>query len=84
MEVKTESLASRITEFNYNPENGITSDAWFVRYEGLFNVDAKNLDDAAKVRLLLCKLNSVPQTIRRLHSSSRAERILICSYSLST
>ena len=57
-EMKTESLASGITEFVYDPDNGLTFDAWFVRYEGLFIVDAKDLDDAAKVRLLLRKLNT--------------------------
>jgi len=57
-EIKTESLASGITEFVYDPDNGLIFDAWFVRYEGLFNVDAKDLDDAAKVRLLLRKLNT--------------------------
>lgn len=54
--MKTESLASGIIEFIYDAENGLTFDAWFARYEGLFNVDAK--DFAAKVRLLLRKLNT--------------------------
>ncbi|XP_018406352.1 PREDICTED: uncharacterized protein K02A2.6-like [Cyphomyrmex costatus] len=58
-EMKTESLASGITKFVYDSENGLTFDAWFVRYEGLFNVDARDLDDAAKVRLLLRKLNTL-------------------------
>ncbi|XP_018317261.1 uncharacterized protein K02A2.6-like [Mycetomoellerius zeteki] len=57
-EMKTESLASGIMEFTYDPENGLIFDAWFIRYEGLFNVDARYLDDAAKVRLLLRKLNT--------------------------
>jgi len=62
-EIKTESLASGITEFVYDPDNRLTFDAWFVRYEGLFNVDAKDLDDDAKVRLLLRKLNTTTNYI---------------------
>jgi len=41
---------------SYDPDNGLTFDACFVRYEGLFNIDAKDLNDAAKV--LLRKLNT--------------------------
>lgn len=58
-EMKMESLANGITEFNYDAESGLTFDAWYTRYEGLFNIDAKNLDDAAKVRLLLRKLSTI-------------------------
>lgn len=54
-----ESLSSGITEFTYDPENGVTFAAWFSRYEDLFIEDAKNLDDAAKVRLLLRNISTV-------------------------
>ncbi|XP_062553858.1 uncharacterized protein K02A2.6-like [Armigeres subalbatus] len=54
-----ESLSSGITEFMYDPENGVTFAAWFSRYEDLFHEDAKNLDEAAKVRLLLRNIGTV-------------------------
>jgi len=53
MEIKTESLACSITEFNYDPENDLIFDVWFLCYERLFN-----FDDAAKIRLLLRKLST--------------------------
>lgn len=54
-----ESLSNGITDFVYDPENGVTFEAWFSRYEDLFSEDAKNLDDAAKVRLLLRNISTV-------------------------
>lgn len=54
-----ESLASNIKEFHFDPENGLTFDRWFSKYEDLFRQDGRSLDDAAKVRLLLRSL-SVP------------------------
>ncbi|XP_062704594.1 uncharacterized protein K02A2.6-like [Aedes albopictus] len=52
-----DSLSSNITEFVYDPEHGSTFDSWFARYADLFDKDAEKLDDAAKVRLLMRKLN---------------------------
>ncbi|XP_053692179.1 uncharacterized protein K02A2.6-like [Sabethes cyaneus] len=46
-------------EFHYDPENGITFDRWFSKYEDLFRKDGGSLDDPAKVRLMLRSL-SVP------------------------
>ncbi|XP_055920751.1 uncharacterized protein K02A2.6-like [Eupeodes corollae] len=54
-----EALASNITEFCFDIENNLTFDTWYARYEDLFEIDASKLDDAAKVRLLLRKLNSI-------------------------
>lgn len=54
-----ESLSNSITEFSYDPEAGVIFDTWFARYEDLFSVDAQQLDDAAKVRLLLRKINTI-------------------------
>ncbi|XP_038119374.1 uncharacterized protein K02A2.6-like [Culex quinquefasciatus] len=54
-----ESLSSGIREFCYDPEAGVTFEAWFAKYEDLFAEDAQNLDDPAKVRLLLRNLNTV-------------------------
>ncbi|XP_062538831.1 uncharacterized protein K02A2.6-like [Armigeres subalbatus] len=56
-ELILDSLASNITEFAYNLKKGSSFDAWFSRYADLFEKDASKLDDDAKVRLLLRKLN---------------------------
>nr|CAX83705.1 Gag-Pol polyprotein [Schistosoma japonicum] len=55
---KYESIANSVSEFNYDPENGIVFDSWFLRYEDMFRVDCSDLDDAAKVRLLLRRLGT--------------------------
>lgn len=70
-EMKMESLADSIAEFIYDPDNGLTFEAWFVRYEDLFKVDAKDLDDDAKVRLILRKLNTVSYKQYIKYSSAR-------------
>ena len=66
--METESLVNDIMEFNYDLQNSLIFDAWFFRYEGLFNIDAQNLD-AVKVKLLLRKLNAACHK-HRLHSLS--------------
>ncbi|XP_062711287.1 uncharacterized protein K02A2.6-like [Aedes albopictus] len=53
-----ESLSTNISEFSFDPENGTTFEKWFARYADLFESDARSLDDAAKVRLLLRKLDT--------------------------
>lgn len=54
-----ETLSRGINEFNYDPEAGVTFEAWFAKYEDLFEEDARNLDGPAKVRLLLRNLSTV-------------------------
>lgn len=54
-----ESLSSTIKEFCFDPAAGMTFDRWFNKYEDLFSADGRELDDAAKIRLLLRSL-SVP------------------------
>ncbi|KAL1487872.1 hypothetical protein ABEB36_015522 [Hypothenemus hampei] len=39
-EIRMESLASAITEFNYNEHSGHTFNAWFRRHEGIFEENA--------------------------------------------
>ncbi|XP_053698900.1 uncharacterized protein K02A2.6-like [Sabethes cyaneus] len=56
-ELVLDSLASNITEFVYDLEQGCSFDTWFSRYADLFEKYAAKLDDSAKVRLLLRKLN---------------------------
>lgn len=57
-----EALATNISEFSFDPENGITFEKWYSRYADLFDSDARNLEDAAKVRLLLRKLDTPSHT----------------------
>ena len=56
------NLASSIQEFNYDPDEGLTFSAWYRRYEDIFLVEAENLDEAAKVRLLMQKLGAAEHT----------------------
>ncbi|XP_053687312.1 uncharacterized protein K02A2.6-like [Sabethes cyaneus] len=56
-ELILDSLASNITDFVYDGETGCSFDAWFARYADLFEKDAGQLTDDAKVRLLLRKLS---------------------------
>ncbi|XP_055584914.1 uncharacterized protein LOC129737775 [Uranotaenia lowii] len=58
-ELVIESLSSNIREFCYDPENGLTFDRWYQKYEDFFLQDGAKLDDAAKVRLLLRSLNVI-------------------------
>lgn len=57
-DVVLDSLANSITEFRFDSENGKTFANWFARYEDVFKEDAKKLDDKAKTRLLLRKLET--------------------------
>lgn len=57
-EMLMEALSKSISDFNYDPENGNTFDIWYSRYKDLFQFDCAKLDDAAKVRLLLRKLDN--------------------------
>ncbi|XP_055528889.1 uncharacterized protein K02A2.6-like [Wyeomyia smithii] len=54
-----ESLSATIKEFHHDPAASMTFDRCFSKYEDLFNADGRELDDAAKIRLLLRSL-SVP------------------------
>lgn len=55
--VGTSWLASNITKFAYDLQRGNPFDGWFSRYVDLFEKDTSMLDNAAKVWLLLRKLN---------------------------
>ncbi|EDS34476.1 conserved hypothetical protein [Culex quinquefasciatus] len=43
-----ESLATNISEFSFDEENGVTFDKWFRRYEDMFKEDASKLKEEAK------------------------------------
>lgn len=51
-----EGIANSITEFVYDPENGITFQAYFRRFETIFNKRCETWSDEQKVGLLLQKL----------------------------
>ncbi|CAH8538525.1 unnamed protein product [Schistosoma rodhaini] len=51
-------IINSIHEFNFDGSSGITFETWFKKYEDLFKVDLRKLDDAAKVRILLRKLGT--------------------------
>lgn len=59
VEKTMESLSRNMNEFSYDPDNGITFDSWYKRYADWFEEDAKHLNDGAKVRLLVRKLDAV-------------------------
>ena len=52
------TMYSTIETFEYVPENDKTFDAFYRRYEDVFNVDCKEWSNEKKVRLLLRKLGS--------------------------
>lgn len=58
-EAVMDTLAKCINEFRYDPDSNQTFQMWYARYKDLFEIDAEQLDGAAKVRLLLRKLNII-------------------------
>ncbi|VDD77961.1 unnamed protein product [Mesocestoides corti] len=58
-----DSLTFSISEFSYDPEDGIKFESWYRRYEDLFRVDLASQDDVWKVKLLTCKLS--PAELKR-------------------
>nr|VZI49541.1 unnamed protein product [Spirometra erinaceieuropaei] len=55
-EKKRKQIEQRITEFVYDPEGGVNFEAWFRKYEGLFEEEGAELDDKTKVEIILLKL----------------------------
>ncbi|EYC14402.1 hypothetical protein Y032_0040g184 [Ancylostoma ceylanicum] len=53
-----DTLAGRIAQFCYDPDADITFEAWYRRHVDIFTSDAKLLDEATRVRLLLHKLDA--------------------------
>ncbi|XP_059617802.1 uncharacterized protein K02A2.6-like [Phlebotomus argentipes] len=54
---EVEALARAITPFTDSPDQNLTFETWFSRYKSTFLEDGKNLDEAARVRLLLRRLD---------------------------
>ncbi|BHF77958.1 hypothetical protein SprV_0602106800 [Sparganum proliferum] len=55
-ENKRKQIEQRITEFVYDPEGGVNFEAWFRKYEGLFEEEGAELNDKTKVEIILLKL----------------------------
>lgn len=53
-----EIRSSGMGEFSYRPEEDWTFEAWYARYEDMFVLDAAHMDDAAKARFLVRKLDT--------------------------
>lgn len=62
VENSMENLGKSISEFHFDPDNDGTFQNWYARYADLFEVDANHLEDAAKARLLIRKLDTVAHT----------------------
>jgi hypothetical protein len=52
-----DSLLKRMSTFSYDPDNKLTFDLWYSRYEDTIVTGGADLDDAAKVRLVIQKLD---------------------------
>uniref|UniRef100_W6NBQ2 RNA-directed DNA polymerase n=1 Tax=Haemonchus contortus TaxID=6289 RepID=W6NBQ2_HAECO len=53
------SLSTRLPEFVYDPDNGCTFEVWYNRYEDVISKDGAALDEAAKARLIVPKLDAI-------------------------
>ncbi|XP_014784252.1 uncharacterized protein LOC106879270 [Octopus bimaculoides] len=49
-------VANSITEFKYEPDEGVTFEAYYRRYEQIFNKECKDWDEDMKTHLILRKL----------------------------
>ena len=54
----TNYLVSRLPQFTYVPEDGLTFENWFARHEDVITSDARNLSEADRTRLIVSKLDS--------------------------
>ncbi|XP_029634959.1 uncharacterized protein LOC115210495 [Octopus sinensis] len=52
----TNYVAHSITEFKYEPDEGVTFEAYYRRYEQIFDKDCKDWDDKMKKHLIKRKL----------------------------
>ncbi|BHF70486.1 hypothetical protein SprV_0301353700 [Sparganum proliferum] len=68
-ENKRKEIEQRITEFVYDPEGGVNFEAWFRKYEGLFEDEGAELDDKTKVEIMLLKL--AQREHERAHNAAR-------------
>ncbi|XP_037043751.1 uncharacterized protein K02A2.6-like [Bradysia coprophila] len=75
-------LANSLTDYMHEPQSKFTFTTWYDRHEDVFLVDAKNLDDAAKVRLLLRFCNYAQpkkQNSSQTNSSDKRTKVIAVS-----
>lgn len=60
-----EALSNMIETFIYDEENGNTFEAWHNRFSGIIAVGSRDLDDNAKVELVLMKLETSANALYR-------------------
>lgn len=53
-----QALSKTFENFRYDPAKGATFAAWYTRYASIFAKDAKDWEDAKKIRLLMRKLET--------------------------
>jgi RNase H-like domain found in reverse transcriptase/Integrase core domain/Integrase zinc binding domain/Reverse transcriptase (RNA-dependent DNA polymerase) len=53
----TKNLAEQMTTFSYDPEAGLTFEAWYDRYESIFRTEIAAWDSPSKIRLLMIKFS---------------------------
>lgn len=53
-----DTLGRSVTEFHYDPENGVTFDSWFNRHADSFTTESTGLEKEDLVRLLIRKLST--------------------------
>jgi RNase H-like domain found in reverse transcriptase len=53
----TKNLAEQMTTFSYDPEAGLTFEAWYDRYESIFQTEIADWDSPSKIRLLMIKFS---------------------------
>ena len=57
-ETLSSSLANRIPEFAYDPDNDGTFEQWYKRHGMILEEDGKELENSARCRLLVSKLRT--------------------------
>ncbi|VDO61477.1 unnamed protein product [Haemonchus placei] len=57
-EFVTYSLSARLHEFTHDSEKGCTFDVWYSRYEDIITQDGATINEAAKARLIVSKLDA--------------------------
>lgn len=60
-----EALANMIETFVYEEENGLTFENWYNRFRGIISVGAAQMDDKAKVEVVLMKLETSANALYR-------------------
>ncbi|KAF2889200.1 hypothetical protein ILUMI_16973 [Ignelater luminosus] len=75
-ELIIEPIANSIQEFVYDPENGLTFDKWYARYEDIFTATGNQLDEHAKVRLLLRKLDQKSHSMSTTYCLKQQKTII--------